>query len=299
MAHPEEYHRRFTELGLDEWSIKISSIDEAHEVLAKIKVCEKSLWEMKRKIKEDIDDVWADYFRTSKEFSQKPSLHNDLDTVREKRDKLLDAYEAIKWKFSNMLSQLKDAKNKIYAYISQEQSEQQAKRKKDDNYANPLTQAGYYEYIKSPKWREKAEEAKARAGNRCQVCNRSRAEVQLDAHHRTYERLGHELPEDITVLCRECHELYEDAKRIRSATTKEHQKDIGYCIRCKRDIKLNPQAPYCYSCFAIWKKFENKTYKENHCHSCGTENPSTFLKPVCLVCYIEQRERLSFSNSNS
>jgi hypothetical protein len=61
-------------------------------------------------------------------------------------------------------------------------------------------------YIKSEAWRVKADAAKQRAGHRCQVCNKS---GQLDAHHRTYERLGNELPEDITVLCRECHELYE------------------------------------------------------------------------------------------
>jgi 5-methylcytosine-specific restriction endonuclease McrA len=69
----------------------------------------------------------------------------------------------------------------------------------------------YYEYIASPAWRAKADAAKKAAGYRCQVCNRDG--VKLDAHHRTYARLGHERPEDITVLCRDCHELYETNKR--------------------------------------------------------------------------------------
>jgi hypothetical protein len=69
----------------------------------------------------------------------------------------------------------------------------------------------YYKYIASPAWRAKADAAKERAGYRCQVCNRG--DVQLDAHHRTYDRLGHERPEDITVLCHDCHELYETNKR--------------------------------------------------------------------------------------
>ena len=64
----------------------------------------------------------------------------------------------------------------------------------------------YYEYIKSAEWKSKADAAKERAGGRCQVCNKT---GNLNAHHRTYERLGKELPEDITVLCRDCHELYE------------------------------------------------------------------------------------------
>lgn len=73
----------------------------------------------------------------------------------------------------------------------------------------------YYEYIKSPAWRKKADAAKERAGQRCQVCNRGSNEVQLDAHHRTYERLGHERNEDITVLCHDCHGLYEKNKKQR------------------------------------------------------------------------------------
>lgn len=71
----------------------------------------------------------------------------------------------------------------------------------------------YYEYIRSEEWKQIADAAKRRAGYRCQVCNRSSREVRLNAHHRTYERLGHERPEDITVLCEDCHKLYEDNKR--------------------------------------------------------------------------------------
>jgi hypothetical protein len=73
----------------------------------------------------------------------------------------------------------------------------------------------YYKYIASPAWKRKAEAAKEAAGYRCQVCNRSRDEVQLDAHHRTYQRLGCERPEDVTVLCHDCHGLYEAHKRTR------------------------------------------------------------------------------------
>ena len=74
----------------------------------------------------------------------------------------------------------------------------------------------YYTYIASPEWHAKAEAAKKRVGYRCQVCNIGRDEgAILDAHHRTYERLGHERPEDITVLCRDCHELYEYNKGVK------------------------------------------------------------------------------------
>ena len=77
-----------------------------------------------------------------------------------------------------------------------------------DHFLKRHSRINYHEYITSLEWRQKAEAAKRRAGQRCQVCNRPRSEVTLDAHHRTYERLGDELPEDITVLCRDCHELF-------------------------------------------------------------------------------------------
>ncbi len=72
----------------------------------------------------------------------------------------------------------------------------------------------YYEYIKSAEWKSKADAAKELAGGRCQVCNKT---GNLNAHHRTYERLGKELPEDITVLCRDCHELYELNRKAKKA----------------------------------------------------------------------------------
>lgn len=73
----------------------------------------------------------------------------------------------------------------------------------------------YYAYIRSEAWQEKAYDAKQRAGWRCQVCNARGP--RLDAHHRTYDRLGHELPEDITVLCSTCHAKFHD--KIASSTT--------------------------------------------------------------------------------
>ena len=66
----------------------------------------------------------------------------------------------------------------------------------------------YHEYILSAEWRERAEAAKRAAGYRCQLCNS--ADGHLHAHHRTYARLGHEEPSDVTVLCSRCHGLFHD-----------------------------------------------------------------------------------------
>lgn len=44
------------------------------------------------------------------------------------------------------------------------------------------------------------------AGHRCELCNSSAG--TLHAHHRTYARQGHELVEDVIILCRSCHGLF-------------------------------------------------------------------------------------------
>lgn len=72
--------------------------------------------------------------------------------------------------------------------------------------------SNYRVYLSSEAWKVKAKAAKERAGWRCQVCNASKDETVLDAHHRTYERVGNERDDDITVLCRDCHTMYERNK---------------------------------------------------------------------------------------
>jgi 5-methylcytosine-specific restriction endonuclease McrA len=55
--------------------------------------------------------------------------------------------------------------------------------------------------------------------HQCQRCRRSGLTLQV--HHKTYERLGHESPADLEVLCTDCHrtadqERREQAQRLRA-----------------------------------------------------------------------------------
>jgi chromosomal replication initiation ATPase DnaA len=63
----------------------------------------------------------------------------------------------------------------------------------------------YDQYLLTPEWQERRKQALLRAQYRCQVCNSTE---RLHVHHRTYERRGAEEAGDLTVLCRDCHELY-------------------------------------------------------------------------------------------
>lgn len=62
--------------------------------------------------------------------------------------------------------------------------------------------ATYADYLRSEHWRDVRARACAAADYRCQLCY---SRDHLEVHHRTYERLGHELPGDVTVLCSDCH----------------------------------------------------------------------------------------------
>ena len=77
--------------------------------------------------------------------------------------------------------------------------------------------SSYEEYLHSPEWDRTRRAARRRAKHRCQVCNTSKK--QLDTHHRTYERLGSELPGDLIVLCRDCHTIFhKNGKLARSSS---------------------------------------------------------------------------------
>lgn len=69
----------------------------------------------------------------------------------------------------------------------------------------------YGEYLRTPEWQEKKWIALENAAYRCQVCNTPR---NLNVHHRTYKRRGHELERDLTVLCEDCHRLFHEHGRL-------------------------------------------------------------------------------------
>lgn len=91
--------------------------------------------------------------------------------------------------------------------------------REENNYRNPfparpqeLRALPYKDYLHTPHWKRKRESKLRAVGHRCQVCDRRSG--TLDVHHRTYDRLGKELDEDLTVLCRECHNIFHEQRRL-------------------------------------------------------------------------------------
>ena len=59
----------------------------------------------------------------------------------------------------------------------------------------------------------------------------------------------------------------------------------GYCIRCGRVIRENPNKPLCEDCYSIWAEYSNPYYPENFCHICRKGSNRSYSKPVCHKCY--------------
>lgn len=100
-------------------------------------------------------------------------------------------------------------------YLIETHGPEEAQRIMDEYIHNLIygpTVADYETYIRSDAWRTRALAAKVRADGRCQVCYSSQ---NIQAHHRTYARLGHELDSDIIVLCDDCHGLFHSNRKLK------------------------------------------------------------------------------------
>lgn len=93
-----------------------------------------------------------------------------------------------------------------------------------------MTKDEYAEYLKTPHWLVTRQAALERAGRRCQVCNGAKF---LQVHHRTYERVGCELPNDLTVLCDKCHGLFHENRSL----------SRGKRPKLARKVKVTTTAP--------------------------------------------------------
>jgi 5-methylcytosine-specific restriction endonuclease McrA len=69
------------------------------------------------------------------------------------------------------------------------------------------TWATYKQYLGTDHWRTTRVACLRRFEFQCALCSFG---GKLDVHHRTYERLGRELPEDLIPLCRRCHDRHHE-----------------------------------------------------------------------------------------
>lgn len=74
------------------------------------------------------------------------------------------------------------------------------KRKKETSYWN--IENWYIGYLQSSMWKRQRELILRDRNYKCERCQ----EVAIIIHHKTYERVGYELPEDLMAVCLNCHD---------------------------------------------------------------------------------------------
>jgi hypothetical protein len=94
----------------------------------------------------------------------------------------------------------------------------------------------YQQYMASEKWRVKRSLILKRDGDRCQTCLSTE---DLECHHKTYERLGDELPEDLITLCHECHEAITTVIRRRRYEGREISINDHQSIQPERNLEVS------------------------------------------------------------
>jgi hypothetical protein len=111
---------------------------------------------------------------------------------------LADHPDALRWfdnrtrgLFSEGLERLRRRKPRLF-------------QRKPVPHEDSMSRDEYQAYLRTPHWQETRKCILERDGYQCRDCGAS--QVQLDVHHLTYERLGHEEDEDLVTLCHACHE---------------------------------------------------------------------------------------------
>lgn len=85
-----------------------------------------------------------------------------------------------------------------------------------NRYAKQMAAIGhrrqeYVLYLRSAHWLLFRMSVLSTRGHQCEQCGNSE---RIELHHKTYERIGRELPQDVIVLCRACHRAEHGIKRL-------------------------------------------------------------------------------------
>ena len=83
-------------------------------------------------------------------------------------------------------------------YKKKKKSKQKVKRNRLKTF-----KSRYFDYLKSKKWAQIKLDLYESRGKQCEVCE-SKRNVQV--HHLSYKNVFNEEPEDLILLCKNCHE---------------------------------------------------------------------------------------------
>ena len=82
-----------------------------------------------------------------------------------------------------------------------------------------LRRLPYREYLRTAHWLRVRVLALERARHACALCPSTE---RLEVHHRSYQRRGFEQPEDVIVLCADCHSRHHRKERLDAIRAMDH-----------------------------------------------------------------------------
>lgn len=77
-----------------------------------------------------------------------------------------------------------------------------------------LRKMPYIEYLNTEHWQILREAVYSRDGYKCADCGISSKVKHLEAHHCTYSNKGNESLDELTTLCKECHEERHTMRKV-------------------------------------------------------------------------------------
>jgi len=99
------------------------------------------------------------------------------------------------------------------------------KSKEDTGKGKSVNNVQYRQYLKSAKWSNIRSDMLRYAKHQCQKCGAKNCILQV--HHIDYENLYDEMPEDLEVLCKSCHQLADQDREYETGFDTFFEKKYG------------------------------------------------------------------------
>jgi hypothetical protein len=154
-------------------------------------------------------------------------------------------------------------------------------------YSYNVLKEGYAVYARRPSFKKKLLGfAKNYVGSTTEWdCIEDLVYNQKFTQHNIFEFMDQQKFVDFQTEAKPVRDSNEEQYRVKKVREDSKDYDGGYCIRCRANLSHNPSRPYCRDCYQSWNQYQNYSYIENNCHSCGKEENSSMEKPECYSCY--------------
>ena len=147
-----------------------------------------------------------------------------------------------------------------------------------------MKKAQYSSYLASQDWLERRKSLIENAGHECNRCRLPRwlskyvYGEDLHVHHLNYQSMGKELPEDVEILCKRCHEIETFGRSDLRETL------VAKCTFCGA-FHYDVYSDLCYFCRVVEGAVDFPLSEVLHCKSPVSDRPMwSILQEAISTC---------------